>query len=131
MKHKEKLQNEQGSEQDELHAVPHTGFHVNLIAAIVCILLAAVVWFGVMNTEDTDYLTLQVMVPQEGYTYTLSTGVLQVSGKVAVLKNVETIGVIIPGHEPGVYYLTPEDLVLPDGVKLVSELYLTLTVAAS
>ena len=86
MKHKEKLQNEQGSEQDELHAVPHTGFHVNLIAAIVCILLAAAVWFGVMNTEDTDYLTLQVMVPQEGYTYTLSTGVLQVSGKVAVLK---------------------------------------------
>lgn len=129
MKNKDKLQNESG-EQGELHAVPHTSVRVSLFAAVVCILLAVVVWLGVMCTEDTDYLALEVLEPAAGYTYQLSVNAVQVSGKVSALKSASVIGVKLPSSEPGEYYLTAKDLVLPEGVQLTAELYLILTVTA-
>lgn len=131
MKEKQKQTAEHSAEQDELYAVPHTGFHVNLIAAIVCILLAVVVWLGVMNTEDTDYLALRVVEPQEGCVYTLSVETVQVRGKVSVLKNVGSVGVVVSGYSEGTHQLTYEDLILPQGIELTGNVKLMLTVSAA
>ena len=118
-------------EHGEQYAVPHTGFHVNLIAALVCLALAVVVWLGVMNTEDTDYLTLQVLQPQAGCEYTLSAESLQVRGRVSVLKKTQIIGVEVSEYSVGTHYLTAADLILPQGVEVTGNVKLVLTVSAS
>ena len=109
----------------------HRGVRQTLLAVLICLLLATVVWFCVMNAQDTDYIPVSVQAPHEGYTYTLSAEGIEVTGSVAALRGLSDIGVIIPGHVPGVYTLTAEDLVLPEGVRVSGELHLTLTVTKS
>ena len=109
--------------------VPHRGLRSTVIAVLICALLATAVWLCVMNLEDTDYIPLEVEAPRAGYTYELSVDGVEVTGAVYALKDLDRVGVIVPGHVPGVYTLTKEDLVLPEGVELSGEPHLTLKVA--
>lgn len=127
MKHKVILP--EGEGQQPLSVSAHRTWRMTLLAAVICLLLAFVVWFCVMNASDTDYVCLRVEAPRDGLTYTLSDEGVEVEGPVYALKELNSIGVIIPGHVPGVYTLTAEDLVLPEGVRPVGELQLTLTVS--
>ena len=129
MKHKVILP--EGEGQQLAPVVAHRSWRMTLLAAVICLLLAFVVWFCVMNAQDTDYVCLDVQAPREGYTYTLSAEGVEVTGPVYALKCLREIGVIIPGHVLGVYTLTVEDLILPEGVTVSEDLHLTLTVSAS
>ncbi|MBQ8357250.1 MAG: hypothetical protein IJX39_05510 [Clostridia bacterium] len=107
----------------------HRSYRTNIFAAVICLLLAFVVWIAVMTREDSDYVPARVLDPKDGYTYTLSAIHLEVEGTVADLRHADVIGVHIPeGAEEGVFELTEDDLELPEGVHLAGSLDLTLTV---
>ena len=120
---------ENGEAQELSTVVPHRGLRRTAIALLSCLLLAVAAWLCVMNLEDTDYIPLAVEAPRAGYTYELSADGVEVTGAVYALKDLDRIGVIVPGHVPGVYALAEEDLVLPEGVRLSDELSLTLRVS--
>lgn len=102
-----------------------------IIAAVVCLLLALVVWVVIMGSGDSDYVVVRVEQPVDGFTYTLSVDFLEVEGTVASLRHADHIGVRVPQNAvSGVYQLTVDDLVLPDGVHLTAEPEITLTVRA-
>ncbi|MBR2010242.1 MAG: hypothetical protein IKA06_00630 [Clostridia bacterium] len=102
-----------------------------IVAAVVCLLLAVVVWLMVMNVKDSKKLPLEVVGAQAEYTYVLSDAELEVSGAVVFLKMAERIEVIVPEQAtaPGTYVIALEDLVLPEGVSLSELTDLTLTVS--
>ena len=103
----------------------------NVIAAAVCLLLALVVWTVIMSTGDTDYVAVRVMNPQDEFEYTLSVDLLEVGGSVGALRRADRIGVILPENAvSGVYHLTVDDLALPEGVYLLAEPDIVLTVRA-
>lgn len=103
----------------------------NIIAAVVCLLLALVVWGVIMGTGDTDYVAVRVMNPEDEFEYTLSVDLLEVGGSVGALRRADQIGVILPEKVvSGVYRLTVDDLVLPEGVHLMAEPDIVLTVRA-
>jgi len=106
----------------------HRHWLMDIVALAICLALALLIWIVVMNTENTEEVSLRVLAPQEGYTYTLSIDRLEVEGKAVDLKSAESIGVCIPGHTAGTYTLTEEDLVLPEGVQLTDSVEFTLTV---
>ncbi len=101
-----------------------------VIAAVVCLLLAVVVWLFVMNVEDTAYVPLVIKGGAANCTYVLSDAELEVSGTVLFLKRADCIEVIVPETcgTPGTYNLTLANLVLPEGVSLTEVPNLTLTV---
>ena len=100
-----------------------------VIAAVVCVLLALVVWVVIMGTEDSDYVAVRMLNVKDEYTYTVSVDFLEVEGTVGALRHAGYIGVRIPEDAvAGVYQLTVDDLVLPDGVHLTAEPDITLTV---
>lgn len=102
-----------------------------IIAAAVCLLLALVVWVVIMGTGDSDYVAVCVLEPEEEFTYTLSVDLLEVEGTVGALRHADHIGVRLPQNAvSGVYHLTVDDLVLPDGVHLTAEPDITLTIRA-
>lgn len=101
------------------------------IAAVICLLLALVVWVVIMGSGDSDYVVVRVLDPSEDFTYTLSVDFLEVEGTVASLRHADYIGVRVPQNAvSGVYRLTVDDLVLPDGVHLTAEPDISLTVRA-
>ena len=102
-----------------------------VIAAVVCLLLAVVVWLAVMNVEDTKHLPLVLVGGESQYTYVLSDAELEVSGSVVFLKKAEEIKVIVPeeANSPGTYVIALEELVLPEGVSVSELAGITLTVA--
>lgn len=105
----------------------------DIVAAIVCLVLALVVWLFVMNGDDTADVALKLEGGDAAYTYTLSQESLEVAGRVVAIKGAreEGITVKIPDTAaPGTYQITPEDLVLPEGVALTTLPELTLTVTA-
>ena len=103
----------------------------DIIAVIVCIALALMVWTFVMNTEDTDQILTKVVNPDPSYTYELSVEYVEVHGTVAALRNADFVSVRLPeGVAPGQYELDGDDLILPEGVRLVEPIQLTLTVRA-
>ncbi len=101
-----------------------------VVAAVVCLMLAVVVWLFVMNVEDTAYVPLEIKGGTADCTYVLSDTELQVNGTVLFLKKAECIEVIVPeGCDlPGTYTLTLANLVLPEGVSLTEVPNLTLTI---
>ena len=126
MREKYMLRKDDAQGDEVIVKTPHR--HLDLLVAPICILIAFLVWLCVMNVRDTAYVRTDVLLPVEGYTYELSSDSLEVEGNVVALKRAERIGVIIPSNEPGVYVITEENLVLPEGVSLTSTLRLTLTV---
>lgn len=103
----------------------------DVIAVIVCIALALMVWTLVMNTEDSDQIVTKVIDPNPSYTYELSLEYVEVHGTVATLRNAKFVGVRLPeGVAPGQYELDGDDLILPKGVRLAEPIQLTLTVCA-
>lgn len=107
----------------------HRSRRSNIVAAVVCILLSLVVWVIIMDSGDSDYVAVRVAAPQEGYIYTLSVDFLEVEGTVGALRHADYIDVRIPKNAvPGVYRLTVDDLVLPDGVHLTADPDITLTI---
>ncbi|MBQ2757165.1 MAG: hypothetical protein IJF31_01650 [Clostridia bacterium] len=109
---------------------PHRS-HVSLIVAgLVCLMLALLIWLLVMNTDDTAYVSLELTGGDAAYTYVLSDTALEVSGATYFLKKAESIQVTVPAaaNESGTYEVELADLVLPEGVALVQDLSLTLTV---
>lgn len=102
----------------------------DVIALVVCLLLAFIVWIVVMGNDDTDHIALSVVDPADAYVYTLSDVNVEVKGTVAALRHTKEIGVLVEGKTPGVYQLTEQDLDLPDGIHLTEPLALTLTVKA-
>ncbi len=112
--------------------VSHHKIYTNVLAALVCLLIAVLVWVSVMNSQDTDYVPLRIENPQSNVTYEFSADNLQVQGKVAALRHLSVIGITVPEGLPnGTYLLTESDLELPDGVHPVGELRLTLTVVSN
>lgn len=104
---------------------------VRMIAAVLCILLAVLVWLVVIQLEQTDTFKLSLTGAPHQYICVLSDTMIDVRGTALVLKEVDTIEVICPAIEaPGTYLLTASDLKLPEGVTLAEELVLTLTVIA-
>lgn len=112
------------------YAVRRSRFSL-IVAAVVCLLLAVVVWLMVMNVEDTKKLPLEVVGAQAEYVYVLSDAELEVSGAVVFLKMSDRIEVIVPEQAtaPGTYVIALEDLVLPEGVSLSELTGIKLTVS--
>lgn len=112
------------------YAVQHSRRR-DVVAAVVCILLAFVVWLFVMNANDTASIALYVEGGNDAYTYTLSAESLEVSGTVVAIKAAgrEGITVKVPADVTATCKITPEDLELPEGVALTSVPELTLTVS--
>lgn len=104
---------------------------VKIIAAVLCILLAVLVWLVVIQLEQTDTFKLSLKGAPHQYICVLSDTMIDVKGTALVLKEIDTIEVICPTIDaPGTYQLTASDLQLPEGVTLAEELVLTLTVIA-
>ena len=59
----------------------------NIIAAVVCVLLAVFIWCAVMNIEITKRVPLSVAT-NENYSYSLSTTAVTVTGSRAALRRV-------------------------------------------
>ena len=111
-----------------------------IVAAVICLLLALVVWVGVMNTQDTDYIPVRIEGP-EGYECTLSVDGVEVEGKVSQLRCLDEIVVKLTDSdiEEFRYYDYDGDgnnnvnealLQLPDGVYTTREFSAVLTVKA-
>lgn len=107
----------------------------DIVAAVVCLLLALVVWLFVMNADDTASVALTLQGGEQAYSYTLSAENLEVAGRVMAIKGAKRDGIVvnIPAEAtaPGSYEIELEDLVLPEGVALTSLPELTLTVSAN
>ena len=114
--------------QGEGHVV-HSGHHRwDFLVALVCVLLAFLVWLCVMNVRDTEHVTLEVKDQRDGYVYDLSSGTIEIEGNLVALKRVDAIEVVLPINEEGTYVITEEFLVVPDGISLTGNTRLTVTV---
>ena len=102
-----------------------------VVAAVICLLLAVVGWLAVMNVKDTKRLPLVLLDAEGEYSYALSDAELEVSGSVLFLKKAEKIDVTVPKEAtvPGIYVITLDMLVLPEGVSLSELTGITLTVS--
>ncbi|MBQ3063883.1 MAG: hypothetical protein IJC99_03670 [Clostridia bacterium] len=105
----------------------------DIIAAVICLVFALVVWLLVMNVNDTAHVPLEMSGRNDAYAYVLSDESLEVAGTVVSLKSAqrEAIVVKIPAeaNAPGTYQITLDDLTLPEGVALTALPELTLTVS--
>lgn len=104
-----------------------------VIAAVICLLLALLVWIIVMSRPDSDYLSVCVVDQQAGYTYEVSVDMIKVEGKVSDLRHAETVGIRLPENAGAGEYKLSEgqlELELPDGVQLSVDIDLTVTVKA-
>lgn len=126
MKHDIKSMNEDNGEYVERRSSLSL-----VIAAIACLLLAVLVWFFVMNANDTKTLPLVLVGGEDEYSYVFSDTELEVSGAVLFLKKAKQIEVVVPEEAtaPGTHVLTIENLVLPEGVSLSELTGMTLTVS--
>ncbi len=110
------------------YAVRHSR-SATVIAAVVCVLLAVVVWGIIMGSTDSDYVALRVVNTGEEFTYTVSVDFVEVEGSVGALRHTDYVGVRAPENAvAGVYQLTVDDLILPEGVHLTDEPDIVLTV---
>ena len=119
------------TEQENGVYVVKRNYVSNIVAAVICLLVAFVVWLLAMSAEDTAILKLETVGGSTEYTYVLSDSALEISGTIRSIKKADRIEVIVPAAavtEPGTYAIALEDLVLPEGVALTDLPQLTLTV---
>ena len=110
-----------------------SSYRANIIAAVICLLLAFIIWIIVMGRTDSDFVCVRVVNGQDGYTYALSADMVKVEGKVSDLRHAEEIGVRLPENAgEGEYKLSDGqlELELPAGVQLSVDIELTVTVKA-
>ena len=100
MNDKDILMEKDVEQQSDARVARHSVFGA-MLAVLLCILLAGIVWVCVMNTQDTDFIPVRVQ-SAEGYEYTLSVDVVEVEGKVSALRNLDVVEISIPdGLAPG------------------------------
>ena len=110
-----------------------SNYRANIIAAVICLLLAFLIWIIVMGRTDCDYISVRVVNGQENYTYALSVDTVKVEGKISDLRRAEEIGVRLPENAgEGEYKLSANqlELELPEGVGLSVDIELIVTVKA-
>ena len=110
-----------------------SNYRANIIAVVICLLLALLVWITVMGITDSDYVCVRVANGRDGYTYALSADMIKVEGKISDLRHAKEIGVRLPEHAgEGEYKLSDGqlELELPEGVQLSVDIDLTVTVKA-
>ena len=104
----------------------------DIVAILVCVLIALLVWLVLMNGVETDIVELVVVNKDPAYEYELSVTQVEVEGSAVDLRKVTEIPVKLPdGLEPGVYRLDDVHgaaLLLPEGISLARSLNLTITV---
>ena len=110
-----------GGEQDEVSHSSHRRVWSGLVVAVICILLACIVWVCVMNTTDTDYIPIRVVSPA-GYECALSVEGIEVEGTVAALRDLDEV-VLTISAEDAAYVLS-----YYGGEALISEGFLQLPV---
>ncbi len=108
-----------GGEQDAVSHSSHRRLWSGLLVAVICFLLAGIVWVCVMNTTDTDYIPIRVVSPA-GYECTLSVEGVEIEGTVATLRDLNEIVVTVSAQDAA--YL----LSYYGGEALVSETFLQL-----
>ena len=136
MNDKEILMEKDVEQQSDARVARHSVLGA-MLAVLLCILLAGIVWVCVMNTQDTDFIPVRLEAP-EGYECTLSVDGVEVEGKVSALRNLDVV-VIELDEQEALYILFPcggEDeaepyLKLPDGVSLAGNLNAVITVRKS
>lgn len=113
--------------QDSGEYAVRRNVRADVVAAIVCLLLAVVTWVVIMNHTDTDYLAIDTSNLSAGYS--ISVTELEVTGKVTDLRRAGKITVMNPPSAAGTYNLHADDLILPEGLTLVGtpEIILTVT----
>ena len=99
---------------------------VTVVAAVLCVMLAILMWICVMHTQDTDYIPIRVITPA-GLDYELSVQGVTVEGSVAALRHLDEICITVTGSEPTSYCVSAEMLELPEGVTLAENWSATLT----
>ncbi|MBE6554940.1 MAG: hypothetical protein E7663_01715 [Ruminococcaceae bacterium] len=111
----------------------HRNRRNDIIAAVVCLFLAFLVWLFVMNTEDTAFVALEITDPASGYTFVLSDSMIEVKGSVLSLKRADRVEIVLPPEAvtEGTYRIELEDLVLPAGTTPAGALELIVTVEKS
>ena len=110
-----------------------SNYRANIIAAVICLLLAFLIWIIVMGRTDCDYISVRVVNGQENYTYALSVDTVKVEGKISDLRRAEEIGVRLPENAgEGEYKLSANqlELELREGVGLSVDIELIVTVKA-
>ena len=102
----------------------------DVVAALICLLLAVLAWLVFMNRTESDYVELVVAEPQAGYVYELSVTQVEIEGSVTALRDVTEIKINLPAPVEGkqVYTLCEANLELPEGIVLSKALTLTVTV---
>ena len=114
--------------------VVHRDHHRNMIALSICFVMAVLLWMIAMNAEDTRHCKLSLdATGTENYRYELSLDEVEVQGSVSALKELHTVHVNSPMLAmvgEGTYVVPAEYLVLPEGVRVVGDIELTITVIA-
>ena len=129
------MDKEAGQDQDA--RAPQRKILGVILAAVLCPLLALVVWVGVMNTQDTDYIPVRVVGP-EGYTCELSVDGVEVEGKVYALRDLDEIVITVSASDAqyvtvalgGAASVNEAFLRLPDGVSTIRDWTAVLNVRA-
>lgn len=116
MKERDTVKKEETQKQEEAR---HAGHHRwDFLVAIVCVLLAFLVWLCVMNVRDTEFVTLKVKDQLADYTYEISVNSIEIEGRLATLRNVDALQIALPTHTEGTHTIGEEYIVLPEGVSL-------------
>ena len=114
--------------QGEGHVVRSGHHRWDFLVALVCVVIAFLVWLCVMNVRDTEHVSLEIKDPIDGYVYELSSNTIEVEGNLVALKRVDAIEVVLPLNEVGTHTITEEHLVVPDGVSVTGNTRITVTV---
>ena len=103
-----------------------------VIAALVCLLLAFVLWTVLMGFIDSDHVAVRVLEAPADAVCTPSAELLEVRGALAVLRSTKEVGVKLLSDKDGdgVYRLADGELelLLPEGITLASNVDLYVTV---
>lgn len=110
----------------------------DIVALVICLLLAVLVWLMFMNGTESDYVELVIEDECSSCEYTLSVTQVEIEGSAADLREIEAIGVdlsrvdkkhvTVVTENKVIYEVTEANLLLPEGVALSKPLNLTVTV---
>lgn len=102
---------------------------MDVVAVLVCLLVAFLTWLASMNMTSTDYLCIDTSALPEGYV--LSVTEIEVTGRVCDLRGKKTVALRpMSGLSVGTYSVAQEDLILPEGLAVTEMPAIVLTVGA-